>query len=179
MDTSKNQCSSPAVTALKKLLPVLCLQFISTKERIKCIPFIIIIGYLTGTEENKRVKCAAVNCRSGFSPTKKEKEVMSKGITCTFLQETCVCLSEKKVTRRLWLSAIHRDADSFNPEHSVACEFHFKAEDFEANYAPRTSTARVRVRLKPKAVHSVFVKYMFKHFLRRKRVNRFVNSHFI
>ena len=63
---------------------------------------------------------------------------------------------KEEVTRRLWLSAINRDADSFNPEHSVACEFHFKPEDFEANYSPRTSTARVRVRLKSKAVHSVF-----------------------
>ena len=32
LDTSKNQCSAPAVTALKKLLTVSCLQLISTKE---------------------------------------------------------------------------------------------------------------------------------------------------
>ena len=45
-----------------------------------------------------------------------------------------MCLAfPKEVTRRLWLSAIHRDADSFNPEHSVVYEFHFKAEYFEAN----------------------------------------------
>ena len=25
---------------------------------------------------------------------------------------------KEEVTRRLWLSAIHRDEDSFNPEHS-------------------------------------------------------------
>ena len=56
---------------------------------------------------------------------------------------------KEEVTRRLWLSAIHRVADSFNPEHSTVCELHFKAEDFEANYAPRTSTARVRMCLKP------------------------------
>ena len=37
LDTSKNQCSAPAVTALKKLLLVSCLQFISTKELVKCI----------------------------------------------------------------------------------------------------------------------------------------------
>ena len=37
LDTSKNQCSAPAVTALKKLLTVSCLQLISTKELIKCI----------------------------------------------------------------------------------------------------------------------------------------------
>ena len=85
----------------------------------------------------------------------------------------------KEIARRLWLSVINRDAGSFNPEHSVVCGLHFKAEDFEANYAPRTSTALVRVRLKPKAVHSVFVKYLFKPFPSRKRVNRFVNSHFI
>ena len=85
----------------------------------------------------------------------------------------------KEVSRRLWLSAINRDADSSNPEHSVVCEYHFKAEDFEANCAPHTSIARVRVHLKPKAVHFVFVKFLFKPFPRRKRVNRLVNSHFI
>ena len=42
-----------------------------------------------------------------------------------------------------------------------------------------TSTARVWMRLKPKAVPSVFVKYTFKPFPRKKGVNRFVNSHFI
>ena len=57
-----------------------------------------------------------------------------------------------------------------NPEHSVVCELYFKAEDFEAKYAPRTSTARIGMHLKPKAVPSVFVKYMLIHFPRRKRV---------
>ena len=128
-------------------------------------------------EENKRVKCAAENCRSGFSPTKKEKELMTKGITPC--KKHVLTFPKEEVTRRLWLSAINRVADSFNPEHSVVCELHFKVEDFEANYAPRTSTARVRVRLKLKAVHSVFVKYLFKPFPRRKRVNRYVNSHCI
>ena len=37
LDTNKNQCSAPAVTALKKVLTVSCLQFISTKELVKCI----------------------------------------------------------------------------------------------------------------------------------------------
>ena len=37
LDTSKNQRSAPAVTALKKLLMVSCLQFISPKELVKCI----------------------------------------------------------------------------------------------------------------------------------------------
>ena len=31
--------------------------------------------------------------------------------------------------------------------------------------SPRTSTVRVRMRLKPKAVPSVFVKYLFKPFI--------------
>ena len=43
----------------------------------------------------------------------------------------------------------------------------------------RTSTARVRMRLKPKAVHSGFVKYLLNPFPRRKRVNKFVNFHFL
>ena len=103
---------------------------------------------------------------------------MTKGITPP-CKKHVFAFPKEEVTRRLWLSAILRDADSFNPEHSVVCEFHFKAEDVEANFAPRTSTARVRVRLIPKAVPSVFVKYLFKPFPSRKRVNRFVNSHFI
>ena len=119
--------------------------------------------------------CCSINCRSGFSLTKKEKELMMKGITPC--KKHVFAFPKEEITRRLWLSAINRYADLFNPEHSVVYEFHFKAEDFEANYAPRTSTARVWVGLKPKAVHSVIVKYLFKHFL--KRVNRFANSNFI
>ena len=82
------------------------------------------------------MKCAAVNCRLGFSPTKKEKELMTKGITPC--KKHVFDFPKEEVTRRLLLSAINRDADSFNQEHSVVCEFHFKAEDVEANYAPRT-----------------------------------------
>ena len=89
---------------------------------------------------------------------------MTKGITPS-CKKHVFAFPKQIAARRLWLSAILRDADSFNPEHSVVCYIHFKAEDFEANYAPRTSTARVRMRLKPKAVHSVFVKYLFKPFL--------------
>ena len=75
---------------------------------------------------------------------------MTKGITSS-CKKHVFAFPKEEVRRRLWLSTINRDADSFNPEHSVVCELHFKAEDFEANYAPRTSTARERVRLKPKA----------------------------
>ena len=75
------------------------------------------------------MKCAAVNCRSGFSPTKKEKELMTKGITPPCKKHVFV-FPKEEVTRRLWLSAINRDADSFNPEHSGVCEFHFKEVDF-------------------------------------------------
>ena len=83
------------------------------------------------------VKCAAANCRSGFSPTKKEKELMTKGITPS-CKKHVFAFPKEEVTRRLWLSAIHRDADSFNPEHSGVCELRFKPEDFETNYAPCT-----------------------------------------
>ena len=75
-------------------------------------------------------------------------------------QETCVCLSERRSNKET-LVIRYRDADSFNTEHSGVFELHFKAEDFEANYAPRTSTTRVWMRLKPIAVPSVFVKYMW------------------
>ena len=92
---------------------------------------------------------------------------MTKGITPSCKKRVFAFPKEEVTTRvtRLWLSAIHRDADSFNLEHSGVCKLHFKAEDFEANYAPCTSTARVRMHLKPKAVPSVFVKYLFKPFL--------------
>ena len=103
---------------------------------------------------------------------------MTKGITPS-CKKHVFAFPKEEVTRRLWLSAIIRDEDSFNPEHSGVCELRFKAEDFEANYAPCTSTARVQMRVKPKAVPSVFVKYLFKPFPRRKRVNTFVNSHFL
>ena len=105
----------------KKILTVSCLQFISTKELINCIRLYnyhwlsywkhhTILG-----EENKRVKCAVVKCRSGFSPTKKEKELMTKGITPS-CKKLVFAFSKEEATRRLWLSAINRDADSFMPE---------------------------------------------------------------
>ena len=37
LDTSNNQCSAYAVTAIKKIWTVSCLQLISTKELVKCI----------------------------------------------------------------------------------------------------------------------------------------------
>ena len=74
----------------------------------------------------------------------KGKKLMTKGITPSCKKH--VFAFPKEATMRLWLSAINRDAD----------------------YAPRTITARVRVRLNPKAVSSVFVKYLFKPFLRGK-----------
>ena len=85
---------------------------------------------------------------------------MTKGITPS-CKKHVFAFPKEEVTRRLWLSAIHRDADSFNLEHSVVCEFHFKAEDFEANYAPRTSTGRVWVHLKPEAVYFFFFFFFF------------------
>ena len=177
---------------------------------------------------------------------------MTKGITPSCKKH--VFAFPKEVTRRLWLSAIHRDADSFNPDNSVVCELHFRARAHwplclatggdiysrrkllfssfgehtavcgssvrqavarprhrqsvcihnihvaatcrpsvlgsatmrghmwlnkvvsvigplkqkiskEITLRGRTSTARVRMRLKPKAVPSVFVKYLFKPFL--------------
>ena len=66
------------------------------------------------------VKCAVVKCRSGFSPTKKGKKLMTKGITPP-CKKHVFALPKEEATRRLWLSAILRDADSFNPENSVVC----------------------------------------------------------
>ena len=83
--------------------------------------------------------CSKLSVR--INPHKEGKRIDDEG-NHTSLQETCVCLSERRSNKEiLVISYINRDADSFNPEHSVVCEFHFKAEDFEANYAPRTSTA--------------------------------------
>ena len=87
-------------------------------------------------EEYKVVKCSAIKYWSGFNPTKKGKELMTKGITPS-CRKHVLAFPKEKVTRRLWLSAFHRNADSFNPEHSGVCELQFKAEDFEANCAPR------------------------------------------
>ena len=79
------------------------------------------------------MRCSNLNCRSGFSPTKKEKKnLMTKGITPS-CKKHVFAFPKEEVTRRLWLSAIYRDADSLNPEHSGVCELRFKAEDFEAN----------------------------------------------
>ena len=70
---------------------------------------------------------------------------MTKGITPS-RKKHVFAFPQQEVTRRLWLSAINRDADSFNPENSGVCELYFKAEDFEATCRPRTITARVWMR---------------------------------
>ena len=62
---------------------------------------------------------------------------MTKGITPS-CKKHVFAFPKEEATRRLWLLAIHRDANSFNPEHSGVCELRFKPEDFEANYAPCT-----------------------------------------
>ena len=58
---------------------------------------------------------------------------MTKGITPSYKKHV-FAFPKEEVKRRLWLSAILRDTDSFNPENSIVCELHFKAEDFEANF---------------------------------------------
>ena len=132
---------------------VSCLQlFISTKELVKWPLYLSLVVLLeTSYDSGIRRKQDGEMCCSKLSvriyPHKEGKRIDNEGITHSCKKH--VFAFQKDVTRRLWLSAIHRVSDSFNPEHSVVCEFHFKAEDFEANYAPRTSTARVRVRLKP------------------------------
>ena len=135
-------------------------------------------SYYSGIRRKQEGEMCCSKLSARIKTHKEGRRIDDEGITLS-CKKHVFAFQKEEVTRRLWLSAIHRDAYSFNPEHSVVCELHFKPEDFEANYAPRTSTARVRVRLKPKAVPSVFVKCMFKPFPRRKRVNRFVNSHFI
>ena len=49
---------------------------------------------------------------------------MTKGITPYCKKR--VFEFPKEVTRRLWLSAINTDADSFNPKHSVVANFILK-----------------------------------------------------
>ena len=45
---------------------------------------------------------------------------MAKGITHSCKKHVLAFPKEKEeVTRRLWLSAIYRDADSFNPENFI------------------------------------------------------------
>ena len=86
---------------------------------------------------------------------------------------------KEEVTRRLWLSAINRDADSFNQEHSVNSVNFILKQKMSKQITLHVLALLEYVRLKPKAVHSVFVKYLFEPFPSRKKVSRFVNSHFI
>ena len=46
--------------------------------------------------------------------------MMTKGITPS-CKKHVFAFPKEEVTRRLWLSAILRDADSFNLENSVVC----------------------------------------------------------
>ena len=78
LDTSNNQCSAPAVTALKKLLVVL-----------------LETSYYSGIrrKQDGEMCCSEMSVR--ILPHKEGKKIDDEG-NHTFLQETCVCLSKRK-----------------------------------------------------------------------------------
>lgn len=98
------------------------------------------------------MKCAAVNCRSGLRPTKKEKESLCE-------KRHVFAFPKNEKIRALWVKAVRRQDARFNPNNSGVCELHFSSDDFVIGIAPRTKTERKRERLKYDAVPSNFPNY--------------------
>ena len=101
------------------------------------------------------VKCAIVNCRSGYPPNKAENELIA-----ATGQAPCKCSvfafpkSDRPEMRRRWISALKQSGTGWNPDHVGVCELHFLPEDFL--YEIFEKTERQRKYLKHNAVPSVF-----------------------
>lgn len=104
------------------------------------------------------VKCAAVNCRSGYRPTKQEKEMIERGETPP-CKKHVFAFPKKAEIRTQWVTAIRRQDTDWNPDNFGVCELHFKPHNLALDLVHRTKTERQRLRLKPDAIPTVFNNY--------------------
>lgn len=99
-------------------------------------------------------KCAVIDCRSGYDPTRKDKELLgTDGDSCD--KKHIYSFPKAAELRAEWLTAISRQ-HGLNLDHSGVCELHFKPEDFEADVIESTGAKRLRRRLKSGAVPFLF-----------------------
>lgn len=101
------------------------------------------------------VKCAAVGCRSGYAPTKAERELMEAGVARPNVSVFAFPKRDRQETRDTWLSVLKREDTDWNPDNCGVCELHFRPEDFLDQSTSR-KTQRQRKILKPSAVPSIF-----------------------
>ena len=95
-------------------------------------------------------KCAVIDCRSGYDPTRKDKESLGTDLeTCE--KKHIYSFPKAPELRTNWLTIIGRQ-HGLNLDHSGVCELHFKPEDFEADVIESTGAKRLRRRLKSGAV---------------------------
>ena len=104
------------------------------------------------------VKCAAVNCRSGFRPNKHEKAMIQRGETSP-CKKHVFAFPKKTDVRARWIALIRRKDTAWNPDYFGVCELHFKPNDFVEGLVPRTMTKRKRLRLRSNVNPSVFTNY--------------------
>ena len=102
------------------------------------------------------VKCVIPSCRTGYRPTKHEKEIIEAGghvsVNSSVFRFPGV---DRKEIRDKWIMCLKDKDTSWNPPQSCGvCELHFRPDDFyETTFRKAT---RQRKTLKPTAVPSVF-----------------------
>lgn len=104
------------------------------------------------------VKCAALYCRSGFKPNKKEKKIIERS-GLNPCKKHVFAFPKNEGLRTEWIRRLRRKDMQWNPKNFGVCELHFTKVDYVGNIAPRTKTARIRARLKSGSVPSVFKNY--------------------
>ena len=101
------------------------------------------------------VKCAALNCRSGYKNKKRDAVLYKEGETSerTTFKKCVFRFSRNKTVRDLWLKAL--GGTEFDATQTGVCEKHFKASDLRR--AEKDDNGKIkRTRLQPNAVPSIF-----------------------
>ena len=104
------------------------------------------------------VRCAAVNCRSGYKPNRHEEAMLQRG-QISPCKKHVFAFQKNTDLRAQWIAAIRRKDTACNPDNCGVSEIHFEPSDFIQSLAPRTKTKRQGTRLRSGVIHSVFKNY--------------------
>ena len=106
------------------------------------------------------VKCAAFNCRSGYTPTNTERALLEAGISVPFNMSVFrFPKSDRQNLRDRWISVLKRKDSGWNPDNFGVCELHFCLNDFYDQQSTFRKAGRQRKALRPTATPSVFSCY--------------------
>ena len=103
------------------------------------------------------VKCAAINCRSGYTPTKAEKGIIEAGGSVPFNRSVFKFpKSDRQDIRDRWINVLRRKDTDWKPDNWGVCELHFRPDDLYNQESTFRKAGRQRKAIRQTAVPSVF-----------------------